>query len=224
MRILLVEDAEDLADAVQTRLKRLGYAVEWVADGETALDTACRENYDLVLLDLTLPRLDGRGVLQGLRARKSRVPVLVITAKTATDDKVTLLDLGADDYLVKPFDLRELEARIRALLRRPCGHAASVINAGNLQFDTAARRVFRDGEEILLGTREFRLLELFLGSLGRVLTKNVILDHLYGMEDAASPNAVELYVSRLRSKLGGATIEIRTVRGEGYVAEAVRRQ
>jgi two-component system, OmpR family, response regulator TctD len=223
MRILLVEDAEDLADAVQTRLKRLGYAVEWAADGESALETASRESYDLILLDLTLPRLDGRDVLRALRARKSRVPVLVITAKTATDDKVTLLDMGADDYLVKPFDLRELEARIRALLRRPCGHAASVVNAGNLVFDTAARRVLLDGVEIALGSREFRLLELFLGALGRVLTKNAILDHLYGLDEAVSPNAVELYVSRLRSKLGGASIEIRTVRGEGYVASIVRR-
>jgi len=224
MRILLVEDAEDLADAVQTRLRRLGYAVEWVADGEIALGTASRECYDLILLDLTLPHLDGREFLQRLRARHSRVPVLVITARTTTDDKVTLLDMGADDYLVKPFDLRELEARIRALLRRPCGHAASVVSAGNLVFDTAARRVFLDGAEVVLGLREFRLLELFLGALGRVLTKNAILDHLYGLDEAVSPNAVELYVSRLRSKLGGATIEIRTVRGEGYVAEAIGRQ
>lgn len=220
MRILLVEDEEDEGEATALRLRRAGYAVDWAADGETAAELAFHEDYDLILLDLMLPKLDGRAILERLRARNSRVPVLVTTARSEVDSKVKLLDIGADDYVVKPFDLQELEARVRALLRRPQGHTASSIKVGNLVFDAAYRRVQVDGRYVSLGSREFRLLELFLGNMNRVLTKDAILDRLFSCDDAVSPNAVELYVSRLRSKLAGASLQIRTLRGEGYTAEA----
>jgi two-component system response regulator TctD len=219
MRILLVEDAEDQGDAIVRRLRRAGYAVDWATDGEMAAELAFHEDYDLILLDLMLPKLDGGLLLKRLRAHRSRVPVLVLTARGEIDVKVQTLDIGADDYIVKPFDLQELEARVRALLRRPQGHATSAVKVGNLVFDAAYRRVQVDGRHVSLGAREFRLLELFLGNMNRVLTKDAIMDHLFDYDDAVSPNAVELYVSRLRRKLAGASIEIRTLRGEGYTAE-----
>lgn len=218
MRLLIVDDAEDLVDAVQHRLRRSGYAIDWAKDGSAAIDDLERETYDLVILDLTLPILSGQHVLKQFRRRDKRTPVLVLTARGDIGTKVDLLDLGADDYLVKPFDLLELEARVRALVRRPTGHAESVLVAGNLKLDVAARRVHVAEKEILLGLREFRLLELFLVNADRLLTKSAILDRLYGADEAVAPNAVELYVSRLRRKLEGATIIIRTMRGEGYVA------
>jgi two-component system, OmpR family, response regulator TctD len=219
MRILLVEDAEDQGDAIVQRLRRAGYGVDWATDGEMAVEYALREEYDLILLDLILPGLDGSRLLKLLRERKSRVPVLITTARREIDVKVNLLDIGADDYIVKPFDLQELEARVRALLRRPYGHVASSVRVGNVVFDAAYRRVQVDGRNVALGAREFRLLELFLGNVNRVLTKDAIMDHLFSCDDAVSPNAIELYVSRLRSKLAGASIEIRTLRGEGYALE-----
>jgi two-component system response regulator TctD len=144
---------------------------------------------------------------------------LVLTARSDVDDKVGALDYGADDYLVKPFDFRELEARCRALLRRPHGMASSEVSFGDLVFDGAAKRVTVAGQPVELGSREFRLLELFLANLGRVLSKEALLDQLFGLEDAVAPNAVELYVSRLRRKLEGSAVKIRTLRGLGYVAE-----
>ena len=143
----------------------------------------------------------------------------MLTARSDVDEKVGALDYGADDYLVKPFDFRELEARCRALLRRPHGMAASEVEFGNLLFDTAAKRVTVTGRPVDLSSREFRLLELLLANLGRVLSKDALLDQLFGLEDAVAPNAIELYVSRLRRKLEGATVKIRTLRGLGYVAE-----
>ena len=177
------------------------------------------ETYNLVVLDLMLPGLDGKEVLHRLRQRRSRTPVLVLTARSDVDDKVGALDYGADDYLVKPFDFRELEARCRALLRRPHGMAASEVTFGNLVFDAAAKRVTVAGQPVELGSREFRLLELLLANLDRVLSKDALLDQLFGLEDAVAPNAIELYVSRLRRKLDGSAVRIRTLRGLGYVAE-----
>ncbi len=218
MRLLIVEDTEDLADAIRHRLRRSGYAVDCAGDGQSAVDLTSREQYDLIILDLMLPVLSGREVLARFRCHDKRTPVLVLTARGDVCTKVDLLDLGADDYLVKPFDLLELEARVRALVRRPTGHAQSVVTAGNLKLDLATRRVHIDHKEISLGLREFRLLELFLSNIDRLLTKTSILDRLYGGEEAVAPNAVELYVSRLRRKLDGATLSIRTLRGEGYIA------
>jgi two-component system, OmpR family, response regulator TctD len=219
MRILIVEDTEDLAEAIARRLKKLGYAVDRAADGIEADRLLRAESYNLVVLDLMLPGLDGTAVLSRLRQRRAGTPVLVLTARSAVDEKVGVLDHGADDYLVKPFDFRELEARCRALLRRPHGMASSTVTFGNLAFNGAARRVTVAGRPVELGAREFRLLELLLGNLDRVLSKDQLIDQLFGLEEAVAPNAVELYVSRLRRKLEGSAVRIRTLRGMGYVAE-----
>lgn len=219
MRILVVEDTEDLADAIVHRLTKLSYAVDWAADGNAAEELLRQEHYQLVLLDIMLPGLDGQAVLNRLRARRDATPVLVMTARSQVDVKVDLLDLGADDFIVKPFDLRELEARCRSLLRRSHGMIASKVEFGNLGFDSASRRVTVDGAAVDLGGREFRLLELFLANIGRVMTKDELMARLFSLDQEAAPNAIELYVSRLRRKLDGASVEIRTVRGIGYVAE-----
>ena len=221
MRILIVEDACDLADAIARRLRKLGHAVDTAEDGEEADELLRREQYHLIVLDLMLPGIDGKEVLGRLRRRRTRTPVLVLTARSGVDDKVGLLDQGADDYLVKPFDFRELEARCRALLRRPQGMAASAVEFGNLVFDNGAKRVSVDGATVELSAREFRLLELLLANLGRVLSKDALLDQLFGLDDAVAPNAVELYVSRLRRKLERSAVKIRTLRGLGYVTELV---
>lgn len=219
MRILVVEDTVDLADAIARRLRKLGYAVDTVADGSEADELLRTETYNLVVLDLILPGLDGTAVLHRLRQRRSRTPVLVLTARSDVADKVGVLDHGADDYLVKPFDFRELEARCRALLRRPHGMAASAVAFGNLTFDCAARRVTVADQPVEIGSREFRLLEMLLANLDRVLSKDLLLDQLFGLEEAVAPNTIELYVSRLRRKLEGSAVRIRTLRGMGYVAE-----
>ena len=219
MRILIVEDACDLADAIARRLRKLGHAVDTAEDGEEADELLRREQYHLVVLDLMLPGIGGKEVLGRLRRRRTRTPVLVLTARSGVDDKVGLLDQGADDYLVKPFDFRELEARCRALLRRPQGMAASAVEFGNLTFDNGAKRVSVDGRPVDLSSREFRLLELLLANLDRVLSKDALLDQLFGLDDAVAPNAIELYVSRLRRKLDRSAVKIRTLRGLGYVAE-----
>ena len=169
MRILVVEDTEDLADAIVHRLRKLGYAVDWAADGNEAEELLRQEAYQLVLLDIMLPGLDGQALLARLRRRRDATPVLVMTARSEVDVKIDLLDLGADDFIVKPFDLRELEARCRALLRRSHGLSASKAQFGNLPFDAAARRVEVDGRPVEVGGREFRLLELFLSNLNTVM-------------------------------------------------------
>jgi two-component system response regulator TctD len=219
LRILVIEDTPDLAEAMVARLRRLGHAVDHASDGEEADQLLRQETYSLVVLDLLLPGLDGRAVLRRLRARDQKLPVLVVTALSQVDQKVGLLDLGADDYIVKPFDFRELEARCRALLRRPLGMSAAEARFGNLCLDVAARRATVAGRPVELGARELRLLELLLGHRGRVMSKEALLDQLYGLDEAVAPNAIELYVSRLRRKLEGASVEIRTVRGQGYVLE-----
>ena len=219
MRLLIVEDTVDLAEAIASRLRKLGHAVDLVGSGEEADELLRTETYHLVVLDLMLPGMGGKEVLQRLRRRRSITPVLVLTARSDVDDKVGVLDFGADDYLVKPFDFRELEARCRALLRRPHGMAASEVRFGDLVFDGAAKRVSIAGRGVDLGAREFRLLELLLANLDRVLSKEAVLDQLFGLDDAVAPNAVELYVSRLRRKLEGSAVRIRTLRGLGYVAE-----
>lgn len=218
MRLLLIEDAVDLADAIMARLVRVGYAVSHAADGEDAAELLATEPFDLVLLDINLPRKEGGKLLRELRMRKNRTPVLVITARAGVEDRIAFLDLGADDYLVKPFDLGELEARVRALLRRPMGMSASAETYGNLDFDAAARQVRVTGETVDLSRREFRLLEILIGQIGRLVHKERLLDQLFGPDDEVAPNAVELYVSRLRRKLAASDLDIVTLRGEGYLA------
>ena len=219
MRILVIEDAEDLADAVVDSLRSLGHAVDWAADGHQAEELLHTETYQLIILDVMLPGPDGQALLGQLRRRGNQTPVLVTTARSQIDTKIHMLDLGADDYIVKPFDLRELEARCRALLRRSHGMASSETVIGNLAFDTARRTVSIDGRPLDLSAREFRLLELFLGNMGRVLTRTALIDQLFDLEQAVTPNAVEMSVSRLRRKLEGASVVIRTVHGVGYVGE-----
>lgn len=218
LRILIVEDSEDLADAMASRLRASGHAVDRVADGEAATELVAGESYEIVILDIGLPKRDGFAVLADIRRRRLPTRVLVVTARAEIDDKVGLLDLGADDYLVKPFDLRELEARLRALVRRPGPLKTSASTFANLSFDAASRQVAVDGRDVELGRREFRLLEILVSRLGQTVPKEYLLDQLFGLDEPVSPNAIELYVSRLRRKIEGARLEIVTVRGFGYMA------
>jgi two-component system, OmpR family, response regulator TctD len=218
LRILLVEDAEDLGDAMVTRLRSSGHAVEWLRDGAMASDRLREDIYDAVVLDVMLPGRDGFAILSDLRRAGRNTPVLVVTARSEVDDKISLLDLGADDYLVKPFDLREFEARLRAVMRRPAGMRASTIEVGSLAIDLAARTVSLHGKPVECGRREFRLLEVLVSRLGQVAPKERLMDQLFDLDDEVSVNALELLVSRLRRKLQGGGVEIVTMRGSGYMA------
>lgn len=215
MRLLLAEDNLDLGDAIESKLRGAGHSVEWVRDGAAALRYAGEGNWDALVLDIMLPGTDGFAVIRALRAAGVDTPVLVITARAEIEDKIDMLDLGADDYLVKPFDLRELEARLRALMRRPSGQTTSHPLYGNLMVDQAGRTASIDGLPIELGRREFRLLEILVSRLGQTVTKERLMVQLFDAEDA-SLNALELLISRLRKKLAAATLEIVTIRGVGY--------
>jgi DNA-binding response OmpR family regulator len=220
MRILLVEDDTELACGLRRALAQSDFAVDWIADGARADSILRTESFDLVVLDLTLPGLDGLALLRRLRARSQDVPVLIITARGSVDARVKGLDLGADDYLGKPFELAELEARVRALLRRSQGRASGLLEVGPLVLDTAARQLSLDGEAVTLPRREMSVLEVLMSRAGKVVSKEQIAAALYTFDDEASPNAIELYVSRLRKKLAAAEVTIQTVRGLGYVLRA----
>ncbi len=219
MRILLVEDDDILADALSRALVQSAYAVDVVGDGEQGDAALALAIYDLVILDIGLPGLSGLEVLRRLRARKSSVPVLMLTAMDALADRVKGLDLGADDYLAKPFDLPELEARVRALLRRGSANPTPSLTHGRLRLDIAGRRVYYDEQPVELSAREFAVLELLLMREGRVVSKEHMVNHLYGWGDEVGPNAIEVYVYRIRKKLEPMGCEIRTVRGMGYLME-----
>ena len=219
MRMLLVEDNADLADAIVRRMRRNGHAVDWQSDGLTAASVLRYEPFDVVVLDIGLPRLDGLRLLADLRERGDTTPVLMLTARDGIEDRVKALDAGADDYLAKPFDFREFEARCRVLVRRSRGQASEVLQIGSLAFDNAAHRLTLGGEIIDLPNREYRLLEILLGRLGQLVSKDEIAKSLFGFDDEAGPNAIELYIGRLRKKLAGAPLRIVTVRGAGYLAE-----
>lgn len=217
MRILLVEDAQDVAEAIVTTFTRRGDAVDHASTVGQAADNIAVQDYDVAILDIGLP--DGRGtdLLARLRARGAATPVLMLTARGGIDDRVAALDGGADDYLVKPFDLRELEARVRALLRRKGGDRAGLVAFGDLIFDPAGLSVTLSGAPLSLARREFSLLEILLADRGRVIPKERILERMFSFnEDEVGPNAVELYVARLRRKLTGSRVAIRTLRGLGY--------
>lgn len=218
MRILVVEDDADLGDAVQRRLKREGYAADWQRDGQSADEVLRYQSYELVILDIGLPRRDGFSILRGMRARGERTPVLMLTARSEVEDRVGALDVGADDYLSKPFDFREFDARCRALLRRAQGIASGSTSIGELVFDRTSKTVMIGNTLIDLPRREYRLLEILIGNLGRVLSKEDISSQLFDFDDEAGANAIEVYVGRLRRKLGDH-LNIRTMRGLGYVAE-----
>jgi two-component system, OmpR family, response regulator TctD len=216
MRILVVEDIVDVGEAIVASMERLGHAVDWARDGESADELALAQAYDLLILDVMLPRLDGFAVLKRLRSRKASTPVLILTARSQIEDRVSALDLGADDYLVKPFDFRELEARVRALLRRRVGAATNLIECGALAVDRASRTATLDGRRLALTRRELTLIEILAARPGRIFPKSELVDQLFGFEDEPSENAVEQYIARLRRKLAGSNVEIRTFRGLGY--------
>ena len=216
LRILLAEDDPLLGEAIASHLAQTAHAVDWVRDGGAA-DAALRaQSFDLVVLDLGLPRTPGKQVLRHMRERGQATPVLIITAADAIADRVAGLDAGADDYLVKPFALAELEARIRALIRRSHGHDRNVLVNGPLAFDTAARTATVDGEVVDLSSRELAVLELLLMRCGRVIAKEQFVEHLCGWDQDVTANAIEVYVHRLRRKLEPAGVHVQTVRGLGY--------
>lgn len=220
MRFLIVEDDPDLGDAIQRHLQRDGHAADIASDGDFADDILQYQPYDVIILDIGLPGRDGFAVLKALRTRGDRTPVLVLTARSTIEDKVDALDVGADDYLSKPFDFRELDARCRSLMRRNQGAVSSESQIGGMIFSRSAKTVRLHGELVPLPNREYRLLEIFLGNLGRVLSKEQIGSQLFDFNDDVGDNAVELYVGRLRRKLGDEHVRISTQRGFGYVAEA----
>lgn len=220
MRILLVEDDTLLGQGVSAGLAQAGWAVDWVADGLDA-DAALRTtSYDAVVLDLGLPGIDGLAVLGRLRAAKDATPVLVLTARDTLADRVAGLDAGGDDYLVKPFELAELQARLRALLRRSKGAAGPILRHGRVALDPASRMVLLDDEPVELSAREFATLQELMLNAGRVRTRGQLEDSLYGWGEEIGSNAVEVYVHNLRRKLYAGLI--RTVRGVGYVIPAAK--
>ncbi|MDV7340224.1 response regulator transcription factor [Terasakiella sp. A23] len=219
MRVLVVEDNIALADGIASALAQLDLAVDVLGDGVEADEVLRTQDYDVVVLDLNLPGCDGLEVLRNLRARQTNTQVLILTARDQIEDRVQGLDLGADDYLTKPFELIELEARIRALLRRVSGHKSPVVQVGKLQFNTVSRLAQVDGQVLDLPKREFCLLELFVAKIGQVISKEQIADGLANFDDEITPNAVELYISRLRKKLKETGLNIKTVRGLGYLLE-----
>jgi two-component system OmpR family response regulator len=219
MRILVVEDDAILAAALTRALTQSAYAVDLVEDGEAANHALAGTTYDLVVLDITLPKIDGLSVLRRLRDRRSQVPVLILTARDTLEDRVTGLDLGADDYMTKPFDLPEFEARVRALIRRGHNTPGTSMVHGRLRLDVAARRLFHDEQPNEMSARELALTELLLARQGRVVSKEQIIDHLFGFGDDVGSNAIEVYVHRVRRRLEPFGIEIRTVRGMGYLLD-----
>ncbi len=217
MRLLLVEDDALLGDGIRVGLIQAGFAVDWAKDGQAAKLALEAEAYALVVLDLGLPRLSGTDLLKWLRATGKNTPVLILTARDTVADRIGGLDAGADDYLVKPFDLDELAARIRALLRRSGGRAAPLIVHGLLQVDPAARRVSLDGQAAELSPREYVILLELLENAGRALSREQLEQRLYGWGEEVESNAVEVHIHHLRKKLGAELI--RTIRGVGYLVD-----
>jgi two-component system OmpR family response regulator len=219
VRILIVEDDAPLATGIAQILHADGYAVEVKVTGAEALEAAQRERSDLVLLDIGLPGMDGYEVLRRLRIAQDRVSVLVLTARDAVRERVHGLDLGADDYLAKPFAMAELSARVRALIRRQQAHTSPRITHGPLTFDKVARRAYLSGQPLELTAREWAVLQVLLAKVEKMVSKESIIHAVGSWDDNLSSNAIEVYVSRLRAKLEPAGIRIRTVRGFGYMLE-----
>jgi two-component system OmpR family response regulator len=219
MRLLLVEDDVPLAEALMSLLVSSGYAVDCVHDGEAAKAIVATEDFDLMILDLNLPELDGLSVLRDMRAKDNRAAVMILTARGAAEDRVRGLDLGADDYMAKPFDIREFEARVRSLLRRQSGLRSSTVTLGTLSLDLTSRQFSGSGQVIDLPPRERALLELLVMRAGKVVAKEAIVQSVTSLEDILSDNAIEQYVSRLRRRLQPLGLNLRTVRGIGYLLE-----
>jgi two-component system OmpR family response regulator len=216
MRVLVIEDEPDLRRVIAQTLREDGYAVDEAADGEEGLFKATSWDYDAIVLDLMLPRLDGWELLRRLR-RNRKTPVLILTARDAVGDRVRGLDLGADDYLVKPFELVELQARVRALIRRAAGNAVSALTIGDVVIDTVARQVNRGGQSVGLTAREYALVELLALHRGQLITRSMIYEHLFDENEDTLSNLVEVHVSNVRKKLGKDFITTR--RGQGYLID-----
>lgn len=217
MRLLLVEDTEDVAEAIVASFTRRGDAVDWVGTIEDAGEALAVADYEVVVLDINLPDGQGTEILRALRQQRRQTPVLMLTARMAIEDRVQALDIGADDYLVKPFDLRELQARVRALGRRSGPDRSGVIEFGRLSLDPAGRVATCGGEPLQLTRREFSLLEALLANRTRIMPKERLFDRMFTMdEEEVGLNAIETYVARLRRKLDGSGVGIRTLRGLGY--------
>ncbi|EPZ98902.1 response regulator [Glaesserella parasuis] len=214
MRILLVEDDPLIGEGLKLGLSKSGFSVDWFADGRSGLEALGSAPYDAVVLDLTLPKMDGLEVLQSWRRANQDVPVLILTARDTLDERITGLQRGADDYLCKPFALAEVVARLQALIRRRYGHTNPVIEHSLVKFDPNQRKVFLREQEVTLTTREYNLLELFMHNKERVLTRSFIEEKLYTWDDEVSSNALEVHIYNLRQKLGKQFI--RTVHGVGY--------
>jgi two-component system OmpR family response regulator len=219
MRILVAEDDAALAEGVSQTLRHSGYAVDWVKNGAEADSALAANQFDLLILDLGLPKKSGLDVLKRLRASDSRLPVLILTALDGVSDRVRGLDAGADDYLAKPFDLAELEARVRALTRRGMAGSPTLLQHGALKYDQVGRTASLNGQALELSAREISLLEVFLQRAGRLVSKDQLVSHLCEWGEEVSPNAIEVYVHRLRKKLEPGGVRIVTVRGLGYSLE-----
>jgi DNA-binding response OmpR family regulator len=216
MRVLLVEDDVMIGESLREALRGQGFAADWVRDGRAADAALATERFDAVLLDLGLPQRSGLDVLKALRARGDATPVIVVTARDALADKVAGLDGGADDYLVKPFELDELLARLRAVGRRRAGHASPVLEVADLRLDPATREVTRGGRAFVLSAREFALLHALMERPGAILSRAQLEDRLYGWGEELESNAISVYMHQLRKKLGDDLLH--TVRGVGYYA------
>ena len=214
MRVLVVEDDRGIGDLVCDDLRDQGYAVDWAQDGDEALGLLASFPYDLVVLDLMLPGHNGFEIVERLRGGGQKVPVLMLTARDSVDDRVKGLELGADDYLVKPFHLTELRARVRALLRRSQGEASNQMNVGRLALDVAQKRIWFAGNEVRLSGREYTVLEFLALNAGGYYTRDALLEHVWPGDTSVDPRTVDTYIRYLRRKLGDEVIE--TVRGLGY--------
>jgi two-component system, OmpR family, response regulator len=217
MRVLLIEDDTMIGAAVEQALKDAAYAVDWVTDGETAIDVAGNEAYELALLDLGLPKADGRDVLRRIRALARRLPVIIVTARDGVDDRIEGLDLGADDYLIKPFEIRELLARMRAVLRREGSGSSPLLSNGELSLDPATREASFLGQTSRLTAREFALLQALLVRPGTILSRSDLERQIYGWNEEVESNSVEFLIHTIRRKLGATSI--RNVRGVGWMVD-----
>lgn len=220
MRILVVEDDNTLGRALQEFLSSQGYAVDWLSTGSESVNALSAHHYDLLVLDLNLPDMDGLEMLKTMRSHQNGMPVLLLTARDGLLDRVAGLDAGADDYLTKPFELAELAARVRALGRRKTGVVRSLIEFGPLTLDTANRECLVLGQRLSLSVREFSVLEMLMSRAGKLVTKQQVVEGLSALDADFSENAVEVYVYRLRKRLEGTGVQIQTVRGFGYMLEA----
>jgi two-component system OmpR family response regulator len=217
MRVLLIEDDKMIGSAVQQALGDAAYAVDWVTDGEAAVHAAESETYELVLLDLGLPKADGRDVLRRLRRLGRKLPIIIVTARDSVEDRIDGLDLGADDYLIKPFEIRELLARMRAVLRREGSGSESLLSNGKLSLDPATREARLLGKSARLSAREFALLQALLARPGTILSRGELERQIYGWNEEVESNAIEFLIHTVRRKLGAAAI--RNVRGVGWMVE-----